>query len=203
MSGTNTVNNLVKKSNAKLKFLYRQSKFLDTTSRKTLCSALIQSHLDYACSSWYYSLNSTLQDKLQIIQNKMVRYILNLGPRHHIGVSELSKAGFLSIKDRVAQLSLNIVHSIYYDKCPSYMHANFKKLSTVHNHNTRDSTYNFCVPCVNSITKTTFYYNGIRHWNLLPDRIKAIKGKNSFKIEVKKYFREWAIARENDLFVYY
>ncbi len=133
----------------------------------------------------------------------MVRYILNLGPRHHIGVSELSKAGFLSIKDRVAQLSLNIVHSIYYDKCPSYMHANFKKLSTVHNHNTRDSTYNFFVPSVNSITKTTFYYNGIRNWNLLPDRIKAIKCKNSFKIEVKKYFREWAIARENDLFVYY
>ena len=96
-----------------------------------------------------------------------------------------------------------IVHSIYYDKCPSYMHANFKKLSTVHNHNTRDSTYNFFVPSVNSITKTTFYYNGIRHWNLLPDRIKAIKCKNSFKIEVKKYFREWAIARENDLFVYY
>ncbi len=203
LSGTNTVNNLVKKSNSKLKFLYRKSKCLDQPSKKTLCSALIQSHLDYACSSWYYSLNVTRQTKLQVIQNKMVRFILNLGPRDHVGLSELSKVGFLSVKDRVAQLSLNLVHSIYHGTCPSYMLDNFKKVSSIHSHSTRDSTYNFFVPHVNSITKTTFYYNGIKHWNILPDRIKAIKCKTSFKTEVKKYLFEWAKAREYDLFLYY
>jgi hypothetical protein len=140
LSGLNTVNNLVKKSNAKLKFLYRQSKFLDKSARKTTCSAIIQSHLDYACSSWYYNLISTLKNKLQIIQNKMVRFILNLGPRHHVGPSELSKVNFLNIKSRVVQLSLNIVHSIFYDKCPSYLHENFQLIRSVHDHNTRDSS---------------------------------------------------------------
>ncbi len=188
LSGTNTVNNLVKKSNSKLKFLYRQSKFLDLSSKKTLCSALIQSHLDYACSSWYYSLNVTLQNKLQVIQNKMVRFILNLGPRDHVGLSELSKVGFLPVKDRVVQLSLNLVHSIYQGTCPSYMLENFKRVNSVHSHGTRDSAYNFFVPQVNSITKTTFYYNAIKHWNLLPDRVKSIKCKASFKTEVKKIY---------------
>ncbi len=133
----------------------------------------------------------------------MVRFILNLGPRDHVGLSELSKVGFLSVKDIVVQLSLNLVHSIFQGTCLSYMLENFNKLSSIHNHNTRDSTYNFFVPHVNSTTKTTFYYNGIRHWNLLPDRIKSIQCKTSFKSEVKKYLLEWAKSRENDLFVYY
>ena len=89
LTGETIVNNIVQTVNARLKFLYRQCSFLDGKLRKSICSALIQCHLDYACSSWYAGLSKTLKKKLQIAQNKAVRFIKYLGPRTHIGILEL------------------------------------------------------------------------------------------------------------------
>ena len=50
------VNSIVQKVNGRLKFLYRQCNFLEEKLRKSICSALIQCHIDYACSSWYSGL---------------------------------------------------------------------------------------------------------------------------------------------------
>jgi hypothetical protein len=71
------VSNIVSKVNGRLKFLCRNAKCLDPRSRKTLSTALIQCYFDYSCSSWY----SGLTKKLQILQNKVVRFVLGLGPR--------------------------------------------------------------------------------------------------------------------------
>ncbi len=43
----------------------------------------------------------------------MVRFIINMGPRDHIRNTELKKVFFFNAKDRVAQLGMNIVHSVY------------------------------------------------------------------------------------------
>ena len=53
LSGDYIVDTIVQKVNGRLKFLYRQAKFLDLSCKMSLCSALIQCHLDYACSAWY------------------------------------------------------------------------------------------------------------------------------------------------------
>lgn len=42
---------IIKRINPRLKFMYRQAKDLDEKIKKTLCSALIQPHFDYAWSS--------------------------------------------------------------------------------------------------------------------------------------------------------
>ena len=100
LSGEEMVNNIVKKANSRLKFLYRHAASLTKQTRKTLATALIQCHLDYSCSSWYSGLNEALKKKLQIIQNKVARFILNKGPREHIGQKELSSIGLLKVEDR-------------------------------------------------------------------------------------------------------
>ena len=69
LSGTAIVENILKKGNSRLKFLYRQAKYLNTRSRKLLTSALILCHFDYACSAWYSDLQKTMIHKLQILQN--------------------------------------------------------------------------------------------------------------------------------------
>ena len=68
-----------------------------------MCSALIQCHLDYACSSWYARLCKTLKKKLQISQNNNVRFIKNLGPRTHVGFSELDSLGMFNVDLRIKQ----------------------------------------------------------------------------------------------------
>ena len=62
---------------------------LNLEVRKTLCTALIQCSFDYSCCSWYPGINETFKKKLQVMQNKMVRFILKLDSRAHIGNDEL------------------------------------------------------------------------------------------------------------------
>ena len=67
--------------NGRLIFLYRQGKYLNPRLRRMLCNTLIQPHFDYACSAWYPNLQKGLRDKLQIAQNKCIRFCLFLGNR--------------------------------------------------------------------------------------------------------------------------
>ena len=112
LSGNSMVSSIIPKAIKKCKFLYRYGDCLNTELRRKLCNALIQCHLDYCCTSWYSSLSQNLKQKLQITQNKVVRYILKLSPRTHIGQVELDALKYLCIPDRVNQQRLNIVFKI-------------------------------------------------------------------------------------------
>ncbi len=174
LSGDVMVTSVINKVNGKLKFLYRHAQYLNQKLRKNLCSALLQCHIDYCCTSWFSGLNKSYQRKLQIQQNKMVRFILNLSPREHIGQVHLDSIKFLNIYDRVRQLRLNHVHKVFYSKGPSYLSQFFTKANATHSHSTRSSSYNFHVPRVTSITSNSFYYQGTLDWNSLPSNIRSI-----------------------------
>jgi len=132
LSGKQMANNIIQKTNSRLKFMYRQAQYLNSKAKKTLCNALIMSQFDYCSSTWYPGLTKTLKQKLQICQNKVVRFILNFGNRHHVGPDQLHRLNWVDTCHRVTQLRLNHVHSIYYEYGPSYLMGNFTKLSSVH-----------------------------------------------------------------------
>lgn len=106
---------IIKKINARLRFSYRQAKGFNLKIKKTLCSALIQPHFDYACS-WYSRVSSKSKMQLQICQNKIIRFILGVDPRAHTGQTEREKVNMLSVKNRVKQIKLNHVFNIYNNK---------------------------------------------------------------------------------------
>ena len=83
------VDNIIHKVNSRLKFFQRNKSWLNIRSRSTLSSALIQCYFDYCCSSWYSSLTKSLQKKLQIMQNKVARFILDLPPRSRVTCDRL------------------------------------------------------------------------------------------------------------------
>ena len=56
-----------------------------------------------------------MKNKLQWVQNKVVRFILALHHRKSFTYIEFEKLGFLNISNRVKQLRLNHVHIIKYD----------------------------------------------------------------------------------------
>lgn len=184
-----------------LKFLYRQANFLNVHYRKILCSALVLCHLDYASSAWYTSLSNNLKNKLQITQNKCIRYIHNLGPRSHVGFVELENTGLLSVKYRMSQLRLNLIHKVFYGEAPTYLNEHFNLIT--HNYNTRFSNKNFLLPNAKNQICQTFYYNSIRDWNGLPLHIKSIQNSESFKFNVKKFLMDMARRENNSIFLYY
>ena len=139
LSGSSMALNVIPKALGKLKFLYRHGHCLNTDLRKKMCTALIQCHLDYCNNAWFTSLPVSLKQKLQVTQNKMVRFILQLPSRSHIGQSQLSALNFLNISDRVSQLRLNYVFKSRNGTSPLYLTEYFKPVSKVHNCNTRSN----------------------------------------------------------------
>ena len=84
-------------------------------------------------------LSKTLQQKLQVVQNKVVRFILNLGPMSRIDNPTLDKVNMLCVDDRVCQLRLNHVHNIVHNRAPKYLYHNFVSVNEHHNYNTRST----------------------------------------------------------------
>ena len=66
--------------------LLQTSNHLPSYLKWLLHNVLIQPHFDYASSAWYPNLQKKLSDKLQICQNKCIRFCLSLGNRSHIGI---------------------------------------------------------------------------------------------------------------------
>ena len=75
-SGESMALKTIKRINQKLRFLYRKNWFLIPELRQLLCNVIIQPHFDYACSAWYPNLPQKLKKKLQVMQNKCIRFCL-------------------------------------------------------------------------------------------------------------------------------
>ena len=196
LSGEYIVDSIINKVNNRLRFLYRQAKFLDVKCKSSLCSALISCHLDYACSSWYAGLTKGLQQKLQVCQNKVVRFILNLPPMYSVNHSVLASLNLLNVEDRVKQLALNHVFNIFHGNAPSYLCEKFVLRSEVSIHRTRSCTnLDFIVPRIKTCESGTFFYNGIKNWNELPRNIKECKRKDVFKTLVKQHLLDKGLSK--------
>ena len=109
LSGESMAIHVINKVNARLKFLYRQSKYLDIPLRRLLCNAMIQPYFDYACNAWYPNLNKKLKTRLQAAQNKCIRFCLKLGDRTSIQTKEFEKINWLPIQNRINQCTLSCV----------------------------------------------------------------------------------------------
>ena len=117
--------------------------------------------------------------------DKVIRFINNSGPRNSIKGNFLKELNMLNVEDRVSQMALNHLHTIFQNQCPSYLKGHFTKISAKHKYNTRSSSFNFHVPSINSSNFNT-YCNAILVWHGLQDSIKEIKN-HVFK-QVKKHF---------------
>ena len=68
LSGESMAMKSLKKINAKSQFLYRLCRLL--------CNSLIQPHFDYECVSWYPLVSKKIRNKIQVTQNKRIRFCL-------------------------------------------------------------------------------------------------------------------------------
>ena len=119
-----------------------------------LCNSLIQRHFDYACSAWYPNLNKKYKNKVQVAQNKCVRFCLFLENRAHLGVNEFRKINWLPTRERFEQCVS--VGALKFCKIisPAYMSHIFEKTNA--KHNTRRST-----EMLNTTRKNKIYVNKV------------------------------------------
>ena len=180
LNGESIVDSIVQKSNAKLKFLYRQANKVDQETKKLLVSVLIQCHYDYASSAWYSGLSKKSHKRLQISQNKLIRFILDAPARTHVGADEFKRVNMLPVHMRATQLKLNLVFKILKGSSPNFLTQGFNFTNQRHSINTRFSTSSLQIPQINSFGKSSFMYTGIQAWNSLPNDIKCINDLVNF-----------------------
>ncbi len=141
LSREGTLDTIVKKCAGRIKLLYRQAGCLPKAVKRTLCQSLVQCHLDYAVSSWYAALIQKAKRKLQILQNKVFRFILDLAPRTHLTVDHMKELNLLQVSDRAKQLRFNNAYKIFYNQAPRYLQENFAMTRNRPQH-TRSSQWN-------------------------------------------------------------
>ena len=118
LTGESMTMQVCTKVTSKLKFLYRKNRFLSKDLRRLLCNALIQPHFDYACAAWYPNLNKKYKNKLQVLQNKCIRFCLQLDNIEHIGTEHFDKISWLPIDQRFKQCLSTSVFKFFSEKCP-------------------------------------------------------------------------------------
>lgn len=203
LSGKSMSEHIIKKASSRIKFLFRNQKFLDLKCRKLLGSALVQCHLDYSISSWFNGIGLLLQRKLQVVQNRLIRFILNKHARYHLYQTDLDKIGFLKVSDRATQLALNHMYKIKNNASPPYLYELFNPVSNRHQYNTRFSQESYAIGSVGPFTKSSFSYNATKDWNALPLPVKMVTSLDHFKAKVKKFLSEKQRQSETSEFHYY
>ena len=187
LSGESMALKVINKINSRLRFLYRKNRFLSPPLRRLLCNSLIQPHFDYACSAWYPNLNKRLKSKLQILQNKCIRFCLNLNNRAHIGQKEFEKINWLPVNDRFKQVISSMSFKFCNNTSPPYMNDVFKPAGQP-NTTTRASLLKLNQP----LRRTNHGQNNISYiapiiWNNLPNSLKTTDNLNTFKHRIKEH----------------
>ena len=145
--------------------------------RRLLCNALIQPHFDYACSAWYINLKKSFKTKLQVMQNKCIRFCLKLGKRTHIGAKEFNYLNWLPVEQRFHQCLCVNIFKYFNDVCPLYLKDIFQPMERTHI-NTGSSTLKLNQPLRKSIYGQRNVYLAPVKWNSLPENLKHLENIN-------------------------
>ena len=120
-------NKVISKVNARLIFSHWKNKYLIPNLHRLLCNALIQPHFDYACSAWYPNHSKNLKNRIQTLQNKCIRFCLQLDKMSHISQKEFETINWLPIKERYNQCVNSIAFKYLDNQCPHYLNEVFMK----------------------------------------------------------------------------
>ena len=169
MSGEPMALKVISKINGKLKFLYRKNRFLSPELRRMLCNALIQPHFDYACPAWYPNLTEKTKKKIQIMQNKCIRFCLKLDKMHHISDEDFRLINCLPTKKRVDQCINTITFKFVNDACPYYLKEIFE-FAPHCRIDTRNKFAKLNIPFRKAnMGQKAISFNGPSRWNSVPE----------------------------------
>ena len=143
---------------------------------------------EYVCTAWYPNFSKKLKDKLQVTQNKCIRFCLKLQSREHLSNKHFHKLNWLPINHKFKQCATSTVFKFVKKKCPAYMKEVFRTAENI-----RINARNSFLKLNNPFRKTSTGQNGLSYigpaiWNRIPEILKKTKNLRTFKHKVKQYY---------------
>ena len=196
MSGESMANKLISKVNARSKFLHCKNKYLTPNLRHLPCNALIQPQFDYVCSLWYPNLSKKLKNRIQALQNKCIRFCLQVSKMLHISEKEFEIINCLHIKERYNQCVNSIAFKYFHNQCPHCLNEVFMRApesrSSLRNSYKKLQQF-FCK--INTSQKVLSFIDPAL-WNKVPEKIKRTTNLNAFKSNLNKHYLK-KLGKEN------
>lgn len=189
LSWRRQVNLCVSKATGLFLQFVRYKRFLSSESKKVLCESLVLSQFNY-CDMVYMSIDTSLQKKIQKIQNMCVRFIFNHRRRDNSNYKELrTKIAWLSMRDRSFLHGLVQMYKILNSKAPNYLIDSITLTSEIHAVNTRQVNNTIWIgkDTKSKIHRNSFRFYISRLYNLIPENIKNCKSVKSFKNNLTKF----------------
>ena len=109
--------------------------------------AKVQCHYDYACAMWFSRIPISAKKMLQIVQNKVIRFVLGIPSRTHLGSSEFSRVNILPLKYRADQIQLNHMFNNVHGSAPECLKQS-SNLSRSNRYDTRSGNLSCVMPSV-------------------------------------------------------
>ena len=149
--------------------------------------------------AWYPNLNKRLKRKLQTVQNRCIRYCLQLDKRSQVRVKKIT--GSPSLKDLISTFVLRFL--FFFRKLVLYIFMIYRQ-SGQNWANTRSSVLKLKHPLRNtcSVQKKLLYLTPTVR-NSLPTDLKLPNSLNNFKHKLKDHFFKKLRNMEQNVFAYW
>ena len=93
---------------AEIGAIRKLKEFLNRDTLVSVYNSLIQPHFDYCCEVWD-TLGQGLRDRLQKLQNRAARLIMNFKNEHSQSILACNSLGWISLQERRAQMKARLV----------------------------------------------------------------------------------------------
>ena len=151
-------------------------------------NAIIQPHFDYACSAWYPNLTQKLKKKLQVMQNKCIRFCLQLDKMSTISHKEFKDLNWLPAFNRFEQCVVSILFKFINGNWPHYLNEVFEFVPEG-NISLRNTFLTPKRPIQNTnISQKTLSFIGPLFWNQIPETLMKTDNLNTFKYSLQRHF---------------
>ena len=186
LSWTRHVNLSIAKAYGKLKNAYRFKNFLNEEAKLNLTETYILSQLNYG-DIILQNLTDQLQNKIQKLQNRCVRYTFGLRKYDHIS-GFIKNKNILNMKNRRLLHGLTLMFKINNKLAPTYLCNRISTHTAIHNHLTRNRQ-NIDPPFARSKIRSMSYFIYIsKKFNLLGNNINIKNiSVHTFKLKCRKF----------------
>ena len=141
-----------------------------------------------------------LTKKLQILQNKTMRFVLGYPTRSHIGIEKFTLLHWIPVCQRVKQIKLNNMYRIVHGNAPQYLKRDISMVNDQHSFFTRNIFLSVVLPHVKSLGKKTFRFSAGKIWNAHSVSLRSAEDLLSFKKGINKHLREELITEAFEWF---
>ena len=212
---TKHVNYLYSKANRNFGLMRRTCHFIkNRRQRRSLYLAMVRSQFEH-CSSLWFSCSATMVEKLESLQKRCMKWILNEEFHSYspeIYYTRCRELDILPLQYRLAFKDLKLFHNIIHSRSsidlPEHMHfhcgtsrlrsSHLDELSIVSDISPR-ITLNYSKSQTDTISSSltqfskSYFYRTMNSWNSLSFEIRNVTPSNLFETELLKHM--WELAR--------